>query len=488
MPKGYISMILTLSFFTEISGISLDNYSIFVKEKINGNYELECVVDAAPSGFCFFFSADKEQSEYGFLKVSSSGLEWGRNHKGKAVTWRRYNYPEQKFPWKVRLLKKGNFFRFWIGDRSGWIRGPSGEWLEKYEPRVSWVGFGAPKDAKLRSMTLTTLPWLQQLTDPVIPRGPSGSFYEKQAIPGALLNFKGKYYLYFMAGMEGNEEGSSRRSIGVAISSDLCSWQVLHVPVIKNGESNIPHNNIYPNGAVVTPEGKIALMYSAQKYPDWLGFGLAIADNPLGPFIHHKGNPVYKHSSHAHEFDLLRVDSLEYRYMLFYAGYTPKPRTGLSGDRGYLLYSDDLINWRQDRRNPIFSPETLDDWDAIHVRPRSLTKYDNTWYLWYEGCNTWKPEGGNHHGWWDTVGLARSKDLVTWEYYPRNPALPGLSTSSEQFDSKWIGWPRMIIEGEIAYIFYTGNAMTGMRTIPVKYLINWNSEGGKSVILWPEKH
>ena len=72
-------MMLTLSFFTEISGANLDNSSIFVKEKINGNYELECVVDVAPSGFCFFFSADKELSEYGFLKVSSSSIADSNN-------------------------------------------------------------------------------------------------------------------------------------------------------------------------------------------------------------------------------------------------------------------------------------------------------------------------------------------------------------------------------------------------------------------------
>ena len=227
-------------------------------------------------------------------------------------------------------------------------------------------------------------------------------------------------------------------------------------------------------------------MYSVQKYPEWVGFGLALADNPLGPFTHHEANPVYKHFTHAHEFDLVRVDGPDYRYLLFYAGYTPKPRTGLSGDRGYILYSDDLVHWREDKRNPVFRPETLDNWDAIHVRPRSLTKQGDTWYLWYEGCNTWKPEGSDHHGWWDTVGLARSKDLVKWEYYPRNPALPGLSIGPDRFDSKWTGWPRMRIEGETAYIFYTGNAMTGMRTIAVKDLVNWKTEGGKTLKLWPK--
>ena len=75
-------------------------------------------------------------------------------------------------------------------------------------------------------------------------------------------------------------------------------------------------------------------MYAAQKFPDWTGFGLAIADQPLGPFDHYKTNPVYKHFSHAHEFDLVSIDAANHRYLLFFAGFTPNPARGPSGDRG----------------------------------------------------------------------------------------------------------------------------------------------------------
>ena len=86
----------------------------------------------------------------------------------------------------------------------------------------------------------------------------------------------------------------------------------------------------------------------------------------------------------------------------------------------------------------------------------------------------------SHHGWWDTVGLARSKDLVNWEYYPRNPALPGLGIGSAQFDNNWVGWPRMFVKDSVGYVFYTGNAQVGLRTIPLDDLINWQTEGGQT--------
>jgi len=341
------------------------------------------------------------------------------------------------------------------------------------------LGVETTEGIVIQSCTVTMLPWLQQISKPVIPRGPNGSFYEEQIIPGAIIEYHGRYYMYFMAGMKGNEEGSSRRTIGVAVSKDLNEWAVHPEPLISHKDS--PYDNLHVNGAVVTHEGRVAVMFSAQKFPEWKGFMLAMADNPMGPFALSPDNPVYKHFSAAHEFDLLRVDCPEFRYVLFYAGFTPQPRRGPRGDRGYLLYSDDLVNWQADKWNPVFGPETLDNWDAGHVRPRSLNRIGDTWYLWYEGCNSWKRQG--HRRWSDTVGLARSKDLVNWEYYPRNPALPGMGVNANQFDSTWVGWPRMFIKDKVGYVFYTGNAQVGLRTIPIDLLTNWKTEGGKTLDL-----
>ena len=353
-----------------------------------------------------------------------------------------------------------------------------GEWENVYEPTDNSLSVETPSGIQRQSCTVTILPWLQEITTPAISRGPKGSFYEKQIIPGAIIEYDGLYYMYVMAGMAGDEEGSSRRSIGVTVSSDLKQWEGHVEPLISYLDT--PYDNLYVSGAVVTGDGRIAIMFSAQKFPEWQGFMLATADHPMGPFFQYTDNPVYKHFTHAHEFDLIRAEGLPHRYLLFYAGFTPAPQRGLAGDRGYLLYSDDLVNWHPDERNPVFGPETLDNWDAIHVRPRSLNRINEMWYLWYEGCNTWKPDDESHHGWWDTVGLARSKDLINWEYYPRNPTLPGLGVNAEQFDGNWVGWPRMFVKDGIGYVFYTGNAQVGLRTIPLSDLTNWQSEGGQT--------
>jgi len=452
------------------------------KKKIKGNYELNLVVakTGSPGAVKVFFSANQDLSKRAYIEISGNVFKVAREMAGSTDFWKQYR-GVGSLPWNIRVLKKGNYFRFWVNQATGAIRGPLGEWQGYYEPWEAYVGVEVPAGGVVQSFTVTTLAWLQQITEPVIPRGHQDSFHEQQAIPGAIIEYQGKYYMYFMAGMKGRQEGSSRRTVGVAESTDLRDWSVHPEPVISLGQPNFPHDNLYPNGAVVTPEGKIALMYSAQMFPKWMGFGLAIADDPLGPFREHPGNPVYKHISAAHEFDLVRVDGAAYRYLLFYAGFTPKPPRGPTGDRGYLLYSDDLVNWREDSRNPVFSPETLDNWDATHIRPRSLNKIGDTWYLWYEGCNKWTPPGSTRPRWWDTVGLARSQDLVNWEYYPRNPALPGLGISSYQFDSNWVGWPRMFIKDGIGYVFYTGGGQVGLRKIRLAQLTSWESEGGQTI-------
>ena len=84
MRARYLPAILVFSFLAVTSRTGLAESPILVKKKIEGNYELECVVGAVPWGFLLFFSADEKLSEYGYLKVSSSGIELGRHSKGKS--------------------------------------------------------------------------------------------------------------------------------------------------------------------------------------------------------------------------------------------------------------------------------------------------------------------------------------------------------------------------------------------------------------------
>jgi len=462
---------------------------MLITKEIEGNYELNLELEGDLSnGIEIFFSANADFKKKVFLKINSEGFDVVREIDGKQKIWKGYrsstvNKPDSK----IRILKKGNFYRFWYNDLTGHIQGPMGQWDNIFEPWKAWVGFEG--DTKPKKFTATTLPWIPLSEKPVIPTGEKGSFYEQQTIPGGIIEYKNKYYLYFMAAMQGDEEGASRRTVGVATSDNLIDWEVHPKPIIELGAGGFDYDNLYPGSALVLDDGKIAVVYAAQIFPEWIGFFLATSDDPFGPFKVNSEGPVYKHFTHAHEFDLIEANVPEGRYMLIYSGYTPNPPSGPAGDRGYIVFSDDLIHWREHPNNPAFNPETLDNWDGEHIRPRGINKIGETWYLWYEGCYPWRAPGSQHTGWWDMTGLARSKDLKNWEYYPRNPSL--CSTGIENhFESKWVAWPRMWVKDDNCYIYYvaggSGTAQIGMRTTTIKQLTDWNSESGETLDLLNE--
>ena len=298
-----------------------------IQKRVTGNYEMNLVLtgEPGPEAVKIFFAGDTTFGKRAYLAISIDELKVARETVTDTRTWKTYGNIG-KPPWNVRILKKGNFFRFWVNDTTGWIRGPLGEWENIYEPIDNYLSVETSSGVQLQSCTVTTLPWLQDVTKPVISRGPKGSFYEKQIIPGAIIEYEGLYYMYVMTGMAGEEEGSSRRSIGVAVSPDLKQWEGHIEPLISYLDT--PYDNLYVSGAVVTDDGRVAIMFSAQKFPEWQGFMLAMADHPMGPFFQYADNPVYKHPTHAHEFDLIRAEGLSHRYLLFYAGFTPQPQRG----------------------------------------------------------------------------------------------------------------------------------------------------------------
>lgn len=448
---------------------------------IHGNYNLEAHVEG---GNCTVsFSGRPDWPVEAALEVSQDRIQLIRREKDATVILKESASPGSG-PWKIRLLKQGNFFRYWVNDSSNWIEQPLCAWASdepvRYcEPLVGYVGVSAGQGSAI-SWKITDLPWLPFPEEPVIAPGPDGTFRENQILVGGVLEDKGIYYMYFTGDRFGCEEGAGVREIGVAHSTDLRHWTIEPEPILRVGDkTSWEPTGIYCSGVTKAPDGRFAVMYAAQNFPNWGGFGIAFADHPLGPFHKYVNNPVYKHPVAAHEFDLVRTDDPERRYLFFYAGFTLAPKRGPVGDRGYLMYSNDLIHWHPHEQNPVFGPETLDNWDAVHVRPRSLNKIGDTWYLWYEGANHWTPPAEFHIDrvatpeWWDTVGLARSKDLVHWEYYPNNPGLPGTGISKERFDTFWVGWPRMFIKDGIGYVFYTGGRAIGLRTIPIRQITEW---------------
>lgn len=199
--------------------------------------------------------------------------------------------------------------------------------------------------------------------------------------------------------------------------------------------------SVFPNGAVVAPNGSIALTYMGQDNSDaWGGIGLAFSPSPLGPFTRH-GAPVLRTrpgEDPIHEHTLNRLPNGT--YLLFYTG-----NNGSTGDQGFLATSADLVQWTRYGGNPALPAASgleRGGWDSGHRRPRSLFQHQGWWYLLYEGTQ----EDPRTQCWGDTIGLMRARRVEgPWEdRHPLQVSVPPRVGAS--FDSTWTGWPRAYLD------------------------------------------
>ena len=97
-----------------------------------------------------------------FLNIDRQGFRAVRQVGGKSTVLKEYACGGPP-PWEVRVLKKGNFFRFFVNGNAGWVRGPSGEWDEVYETWENTLELDGSTGCVIESCTVTTLPWLSQM-------------------------------------------------------------------------------------------------------------------------------------------------------------------------------------------------------------------------------------------------------------------------------------------------------------------------------------
>jgi len=337
------------------------------------------------------------------------------------------------------------------------------------EPSSTRLGVQFLSDGKheLRDFRLQAVTFGQRSGTPVIAPGPSGSWDQAEAFPGAIVKYKRTYYLYLNGTDWTSEslEGGGHTRVGLATSEDLTHWKVDPNKIVLDlGPKNAWDSTlVMVNGATQTLDGKFAITYMGFNGKTWSGIGLALADDPAGPFTRYVENPVLRTVPDSWETSI-HEHTLYYdgnRYVLFYTGFD-----GKKGDRGGLAYSNDLIHWTKDSSNPVFVDEGPNRWSSLHLRPRSLFRHNDHFYLFYEGAGM-RPKFSEREGGvevsnklvFDSVGLARSVDLHHWETFPMNPAIP--QTGERSFDALWTGWPHAVSSPDGLSVFYAGSDAWG---------------------------
>ncbi|WP_370980226.1 glycoside hydrolase family 117 protein [Agaribacterium sp. ZY112] len=111
-----------------------------------------------------------------------------------------------------------------------------------------------------------------------------------------ILVWQGRYYLYYQAFMEASGTKGDHCPVTMAWSdSPRGPWTATGEIVVENGEPGSWDQFSIHDPYLLVYKGKIHLYYKSAygDRPDYLvGNGLAIADNPHGPFEKHSLNPI----------------------------------------------------------------------------------------------------------------------------------------------------------------------------------------------------
>ena len=217
------------------------------------------------------------------------------------------------------------------------------------------------------------------------------------------LEFEGRLLLYFRAtGFLAGREGEHDR-IGVAEVLSLAAGDVRlemlngDAPVVDVGEPEAFDGTDVLDPATVVFQGKVFLYYSAiGPGPDSVGLAVSkdgVSFTKVGKVLTGRAPDVIGYG-----------DKLRMVYQ----------KADAAGNyQVYLAESSDGITFEDVVSEPVIRP-TAGSWDSLSIATVRLEFSDGGYFALYGGSSYLADEP-------DFFGLARSKDLVDWQFHPGNP-------------------------------------------------------------------
>ncbi|MFI3269392.1 MAG: family 43 glycosylhydrolase [Rikenellaceae bacterium] len=199
----------------------------------------------------------------------------------------------------TRVIKVGDTYYMWYTLRNTKITYQGADKCTDEIPSVDWdlcdIGYATSKDG---------FEWKEQGV--AVPRPPKPTLGWRSISTPEILVWKGKYYLYFQAFSQASgTDGGDNCPVAMAeADSPDGPWRYIENEVIPNGKKGEWDQHSIHDPLPVVLNGKIYMYYKSDfnGKPDMMrAQGLAIGDNPRGPFVKYECNPVIN-SGHETQF------------------------------------------------------------------------------------------------------------------------------------------------------------------------------------------
>lgn len=274
---------------------------------------ISCLTIAALCTQCSTKSAESTDAQKVFKTNAAPGLHtnYPKSADQLSAAMKRNNQYETEYPMENELYTQFKYtelkgFDYNGGDGTVSRRDPSKVIYEngKYYVWYTHRATVAPPDRDNYSETVPSKDWdLSEIwyatsedgftwkeQGVAIPRPPKPELGHRSVSTADVLKFKGKYYMYYQCFNTGGGKDVCPVSMSEADSPDG-PWRACGKEVIERGPEGAWDSKLIHDPFPLVHDGKIYLYYKS-GYDHRDAGGLAIAEDPAGPFVKHPLNPV----------------------------------------------------------------------------------------------------------------------------------------------------------------------------------------------------
>ena len=285
-------------------------------------------------------------------------------------------------------------------------------------------------------MTRVIDQWKRSDQNPVFPVVP-GTWKEAWTANPDILRVDDTYLFYY----RGQKEDHDRIGIMTAPVDQFDGKTFDDYegnPIIDIGpEGSFDHDYVLDPSAVLREDGDIYMYYSGiGAYED--SVGLAISHDGFH-FEKYEGNPLW----------VGRAPEVVFHEGLYYLLYVKNQDSGYFVRTPFAIYlatSEDGIHFDKYQEEPVLQGDA-DSWDVQSTTTPRILKEGDTYYMVYAGDD-------QHADYFKYFGLARSKDLVSWEKCPQNPIFSRGEAGAWDEGGIWFG--TCINHNGVYYLWYEG--------------------------------